>query len=120
MRRTLLGVLILLGTAVLASPPPAVAAGCTTQTYCNFCPTDTGQCCCEAGTPAVGQVTSCNRRLICQYACYGQPPGSCLGGQLVSELGLEVQEASSPLQCSSVPQKVAESIELVPSSVAPR
>ncbi|HYH44464.1 MAG TPA: hypothetical protein VEG34_02170 [Thermoanaerobaculia bacterium] len=118
MKRTLLVLLVLLGITVLAASPPAAAAGCTTQTYCNFCPTADNLCCCEPGTAAVGQITSCNRRLLCQNECWGQPPGSC--PLSASEIRLEVREAGSALLCSGADQGALAGTEVAPSAAAPR
>jgi len=96
MKRTLLSLPILLGILILASSPSARAA-CGSEPYCDsHCPTapqfDT--CCCPAGTPAVGQLTTCRKIALCQEPCWGQPPGCTR----LRELG-ELWASSSQLQC---------------------
>lgn len=81
MRRKLLGLTLLLGITVTTFPPPAHAATCTTQPFCDsYCPTasGTGICCCPHGSAAGAYVTTCrNYSLgICDQVC---PLRSCGG-----------------------------------------
>jgi hypothetical protein len=85
MTRKLLILVAVLSLTALTSPPPAQAASCTTQIYCNYCGTPTmttSNCCCPPGTEAAGQVATCRQYNfgVCNDPCWGKGPTCSLGG----------------------------------------